>query len=63
MSRVTTYTVACPHCGLILTIKEGTAAPGLSYDAGEWRRRCKLREKHSPAFCLSEPGADASQGQ
>ena len=64
MSRVSEYTVACPHCGLILTIKGGTAGPAaLCYDAEQWRRRCKRPEGRSPAFCLSERGMDDSQGQ
>ena len=54
MSHVTKYTVACPHCGLIMTIRDGRSGLALDYDDKEWRERCKRGEKHSPAFCLSE---------
>jgi hypothetical protein len=54
MSSSTTYTVTCPHCGLILTITYRQGQPSLSYDADEWRRLCKRRERQSPALCISE---------
>jgi hypothetical protein len=54
MSHATKYTVACPHCGLILTIRKGDGGFVLAYDDKEWRGKCERGEKQSPAFCLSE---------
>jgi hypothetical protein len=63
MSSSTTYTVTCPHCGLLLTITQRQGEPSLSYDTDAWRRLCKQREQQSPAFCLSERniGGDSPQ--
>jgi hypothetical protein len=46
-----TQTIACPHCGLNLTI-ETDAVTDFTYDAEEWKRLCKQPDLGTPVFCM-----------
>jgi len=41
--------IACPHCGLTLTVKTGTVTD-FKYDAEEWKRLCEHPDLGSPIF-------------
>jgi len=43
--------IACPHCGLTLTVKMGTVTD-YKYDAEEWKRLCEHPDLGTPIFCL-----------
>lgn len=43
---------ACPHCGLMLTILPDKLGTHLSFDFGEWKRRCRSPGLESPVLCL-----------
>ena len=42
----------CPHCGLVLTVRQVEGGTRLSYDMWEWQRLCKQMALDSPVLCL-----------
>ena len=44
--------IACPHCGLRLTIKRAKRVTRISFAFTEWRRLCRFLHLDSPVHCL-----------
>src|SRR5262245_1496346 len=46
--------VTCPDCGLVVTMSTGRDlnVTTMTYDHGDWRKRCKRIDFESPVWCL-----------
>jgi hypothetical protein len=51
-------TVACPRCGLTMSVSQEAGAHQVEFDVRSWQRVCKRPELGSPVLCFAAPHKD-----
>ena len=51
-SEMSTKTITCPDCGLVLRVARDATKSTLLYEVGDWQSRCQRPDLGDPAGCL-----------
>jgi hypothetical protein len=51
-SEMSTKTITCPDCGLVLRVAHDSTKSTLLYEVGAWESRCQRPDLDDPARCL-----------